>query len=625
MPLAVHRSLDRESQRPIRVLIVEDDGAAALLLDRIVSGMGHAPTRVTTGEAALEHAASGLFDLVLLDLGLPDIDGIEVAQRLRQRWAAEILPIVFVSGEHDPEARVIGFGVGGADFITKPYHIPEVRARVRHQLETLALRRELEHAAAVLESRVEDRTAQLSRRMTELSSEIEHRQRLEDELRRLAETDPLTGLLNQRGLPPRLDRWRAITRRGLLVATEVDGWESITGVLGHHDADQLLSVVAERVTSSDDDGPVGRLGASLFLSALAVSDGDVGARLQALRRHLEEPIALAGRSMRLTFSMGVVEDDGDLASTAELVRHATLALHAAKQNPGDTVVLDDARRAALADELLLEQELWGAAGRGELRLQYQPIFDVDTLRRDGFEALVRWDNPTRGPVSPGLFIPLAERSGAIVEIGPWTLQEATRQLARWFSDGVVDEDVTVAVNLSAVEAIDVDLPNRVRRALDMAGLRPSALEVELTETAVLRRGSVVRQILGELRGAGIGVCLDDFGTGSSSLTLLQQMPADVVKIDRSFVSEMVDDRRSGAIVESTIALAHRLGRRVVGEGVETLDQLEMLRDLGCDQVQGWLLSPPLDADRAAGLAEATIPASGRERALGPPGISAVPT
>lgn len=591
-----------------RVLIVEDDGTAAVLLEAVVTAMGYATTRASTGLEAEQLAQPGGFDLVLLDLDLPDIAGFEVARRLRRSWTAERLPIIFVSGEHDPEARVQAFDVGGADFITKPYHIPEVRARVHHQLETRRLRQELELSAEILEQRVRDRTAELSHSMTELQTEVEVRRGLEEDLRRLADTDPVTGLLNQRGLPRQLDSWRADTASGLVVATEVDGWESITGVLGHRDADLLVDAVAARISSTETCGPAGRLGGSLIITALAPCEGNVKRCVESLRRRLQEPIAVNGRSMRLTFSMGVVHDTAATVSTSDLLRDATLALHAAKQQPGDTVVLSDEQRAALADDLSLEQELWGAADRDELKLEYQPLFDLATLRRTGFEALLRWTHPRRGVVSPGRFIPIAERSGAIDELGPWTLSEATRQLSRWRRDGILESGVTVAVNLSTVEAIDLDLPARVLRALEAAGLGPDALEVELTETAVLRQGQTVGQVLGALHDAGVRICLDDFGTGSSSLTVLQQIPADVVKIDRSFVSAMVDDPHSRAIVESTIGLAHRLGKQVVGEGVETLDQLDLLRDFGCDRVQGFLLSRPVDAARAPHLRRVDVSA-----------------
>ena len=578
------------------MLIVEDDGVAALLLERIVADMGHEPLRAATGAEALRLVERSDVDLVLLDLGLPDQDGLVVARRLRDRWPADVMPIVFVTGEHDPEMRVKGLEAGGADYITKPYHVPEVRARVHHQLEMLAMRRQLAAAARVLEQRVDERTA-------ELRDEIDRRRRLEDELRRLAQTDPVTGALNQRGLVPELDRWRAEGDGGLIVAVEIDGWESITGVMGQRHADRLLTSVAARFPSAS---PVARLGAALFVTGLSTLGGEASRALADLRQHLEPPVVVDGRSTYLTYTIGAVAHDGAerSASTAELIRDATLALHAAKQHPGSTEVLGAARRAELSDQLDLEQQLWGAAERGELRLQYQPIFDAETLRPDGFEALVRWAHPARGVVAPGVFVPLAERSGAIVEIGWWTAVEATGQLARWIDTGAVDRDATMAINISTVEAVDLELPRRLLRAVTDAGLEPASIDVELTETAMVRHESTVRRILSELRAAGMGVCLDDFGTGSSSLTLLQQMPADVVKIDRSFVHDITGDVASAAIVESTIGLAHRLGRRVVAEGIETVDQLEMVRELGCDHLQGWLLARPLDpADAVVARAE----------------------
>ncbi|MDH3755883.1 MAG: EAL domain-containing protein, partial [Acidimicrobiia bacterium] len=525
-----------------------------------------------------------------------DLDGYEVAARLRDRFPPERLPIVFVSGEQELDARLKGFEVGGADFVTKPYDAAEVRARVEHQLEMRRLRLELEQAAEVLEERVAQRTAELSERMDELAVEIERRESLEAKLRHLAATDPVTGLLNQRGFSPGLVSWRDGTSESRwVVVAEVDGWESVVGLLGHRAGDEVLAELADRIRESFPEAPAGRLGASLFVAGFEA--GESGADVVALLRSvLEPPIRIGARRVRLSMIIGAVEDRDPAVAADELLREAMLALHAAKRDPGGSVVLDEVRRVEVADGLVLEQDLWGAAARGELRLLYQPLFLADTMQVGGLEALVRWDHPTRGVVSPGLFIPIAERSGAIEEIGDWTLNEATGRLTRWHTKGHVPVDVGVAVNVSAVQAADLGLPDRVEAALTGAELEPSLLELELTETAVLRQARLAGELLGRLRGLGVQISLDDFGTGSSSLTLLQEIPADVVKLDRSFVAGVADDAGSRSIVESMVDLAHRLGMEVVAEGIETHDQLEALVAMGCDRLQGYLLSRPVDAE-----------------------------
>lgn len=584
------------------MLVVEDDAVAAMLLTAIVERMGAEVLAVTSGADAVDAVASAPFDLVLLDVGLPDVDGYDVAARLRERFPAERLPIVFVSGEQDVAARVRGFAVGGADFVTKPYDPAEVCARVEHQLEMRRLREELEHAAERLEGRVAQRTAQLSERMAELAVEIERREALEAELRHLASTDPVTGLLNQRGLAPRLAAWRSggSARRWVVVA-EVDGWESVVGLLGHRNGDLLLAQLADRIGDAFPAAPAGRLGASLFVIGLGRNEAGVDV-VSRLRDALESPIRIGGRRVRVSMTVGAVEDHNPAVDAEEVLREAMLALYAAKREPGGSMVLDEGGRNAVADSLDLEQDLWGATGRGELRLLYQPLYRADTMQVGGFEALVRWDHPARGTVSPGVFIPIAERCGAIEEIGDWTLREATSRLAAWHAAGEVPGHVGVAVNISAVQAVDLGLPDRVGATLAATNLAPSSLELELTETAVLRQARLAGELLDRIRRLGVQVSLDDFGTGGSSLTLLREVPADVVKLDRSFVVGVADDAGSRDIVEATVDLSHRLGMEVVAEGIETRDQLDALVAMGCDRLQGYLLCRPLEPDAVARVA-----------------------
>ena len=225
-------------------------------------------------------------------------------------------------------------------------------------------------------------------------------------------------------------------------------------------------MLADRIRADVDAAPAGRLGASLFVVGLEDGGADTATAVERLRRKLEMPVAIGRRRMRLSFTIGAVEDLDPNVPTEELSREAMLALHTAKQRPGSSVLLDENAASRSQADLALEQDLWGAAERGELRLQYQPLFGAQTLRVEALEALVRWHHPTRGMISPAHFIPISERCGAIEEIGDWTLSEATARLAGWHASGALLGDVSVAVNLSAVQAIDMALPDRVVAALD---------------------------------------------------------------------------------------------------------------------------------------------------------------
>ncbi len=320
------------------------------------------------------------------------------------------------------------------------------------------------------------------------------------------------------------------------------------------------------------------------------------------------PVEIDGADLHLTGSVGIaIARRGDTAE--DLIRNADTAMYRSKeQGVGGYAVFDQPMRDWVMHRATIEQDLHQALDRGELWLSYQPKLALAAGGSVGFEALARWDHPERGLIPPAEFIPIAEESGLISAIGAWALEEATRQAATWrvMNGGLA---VPVAVNLAARQLADPKLPDLIAQILDRSGAQPSDLVLEVTESAVLFDTEGVSKRLRRLRDAGVRISIDDFGTGYSSLSYLQQLPIDELKIDRAFVSRLPFERSSTAIIGSVIDLAHAIGLDVVAEGVETVEQFDVLRDLGCDLAQGFYIARPAPAMEATTRLRAEIRSS----------------
>ncbi len=462
-----------------------------------------------------------------------------------------------------------------------------------------------------------------SPRFIVLSRDITERKMAEAGIARLAYVDSLTGLPNRLSFLDRVDREvRRAQRRGEMLAVlfmDLDGFKNINDTLGHAAGDLVLQRAAERlrdglratdVTSRpmplDDEGPRGevdlaRLGGDEFTTlvldidrpedAVAVAD-----RLGALMR---SPFVVEDREVTLTASIGIAVYPHDGNDAATLLKHADTAMYEAKKSGRDNAQL---YRASLTTELLrrldLDASLRPALDRQEFHLVYQPQIDSATGRICAVEALIRWAHPTRGPVAPLDFIPLAEETGLIDAIGHWVLRTACADAARW---NRVGPPVKVAVNLSAREFAHPDLPERVMTVLAQSGLAPDLLELEITEGALMQNTAATQRALRTLRSGGVQVAMDDFGTGYSSLAYLTRMPIGHIKIDKGFITGLLDGGESEAIVRAVLAMARSLDLRVTAEGVETRAQAEVLLAMSCDRLQGFHFSRPLAAEGIVAL------------------------
>lgn len=370
----------------------------------------------------------------------------------------------------------------------------------------------------------------------------------------------------------------------------------------------MLMKVAERLRealSSVRGGQgdvVARMGGDEFVLLLDNIPGAEEASEVAERvcRQITEPVSVGAHQVQPSASMGLRIGSAEDCSADELLRDSDTALYHAKAvQRGGCVIFDDKMHHQVLTRLQMENDLRGAVGRGEFVLHYQPIVGLEDGKLRAFEALVRWRHPGKGLIPPGMFIPVAEELGVIREIGAWALGEACRQLGRWRELGRgVSSSVRVGVNLSKKQLEDEGLIESVRQSLTAGGLETKDLTLEVTESVIMHNPATVVPVLAKLRGMGVRLAMDDFGTGYSSLASLHRFPLDILKIDRAFVHCLAESRAHSAIVQAIITLAHNLNLSVVGEGVETDEQLAQLQALECDAAQGYLFARPVRGDEA---------------------------
>lgn len=440
------------------------------------------------------------------------------------------------------------------------------------------------------------------------SRDITRRKAAERRIEHLAHHDFLTDLPNRSLLGDRLDVALAQARRhGHLVGAlfiDLDRLKVVNDTLGHAAGDQMLREAATRLAGCMREGDtVARLGGDEFMVVLS-NLGDARGAASAARKILDglaRPTELMGQEVFMSASIGVSIYPTDAADADALIRNADAAMYSAKRHGGDNYQFYTSDLNVQAQErLTLEQGLRVAEQRNELHLLYQPKIDLASGKIIGVEALLRWQHPVLGWVSPERFIPIAEETGLIIPIGEWVLRTACEQISTWRALGI---DLPVAVNLSACQFRQRNLAETIHRILSEAGVPPQCLELEITESDVMENAESAIAALGELKARGISISVDDFGTGYSSLSYLKRFPLDVLKIDRSFVRDIAIDSDDAAIVEAIIALARSLEIKVVAEGVESDDQKAFLNRSGCDFAQGYLFSPPVEAGQIAALIE----------------------
>lgn len=560
------------------ILIIDDDEQIRGLLTETLKDRFFC-TSVDSAEQALAVLGNVEFSLVVSDINMSGISGLELVPRISQMAPDTV--VIMISGQQAIESAIEAMRVGAYDYITKPLDIRHVRAAVEramthHQL--LTQKRQYENH---LEELVQKRTAQ-----------VQH----------LAYYDSLTDLPNRTLFGDRLQQTLATAghnnQLAALVLVSLDRFEKINDTLGHATGDVLLQQVAKRLAQRTKKGDtIARFGGDEFAFLLtSIERTDEAAEFA---RELLEALLLSFRvetqELYLNASIGISVFPDDGADAETIMKNAAAALFRAKRKGGSGYEFYSTdMNAEAVKRLALETDLRRAVANQEFVTYYQPVVDFSSDEVIGHEALVRWQHPELGILSPAEFIEIAEDTGMILAIGDQVFASAAAQTRRWQDAGL--HDLRIAINISARQFGEKKFPDRIAQILGQARLDPQSVELEITETSIMEGGESALTVLSEIRKMGIRILIDDFGTGYSSLSYLKRLPIDCVKLDRSFVSGATTDPNDAALVMAIITLAHNLDLKVVAEGVETEEQRDFLRLLRCDAGQGYLFGKPMPAD-----------------------------
>lgn len=587
-----------------RILIVDDTPTNLFVLSKLLTSAGYEVIQSSNGLEALMLAQSHQPALILLDIMMPDMDGHEVCRRLRTVSATAHIPVIFLSALDAPLNKIQAFRSGAADYVTKPFQTEEVIARVQLQIELRLARKRQEQINVELEKRVNERTQLL---------ELAHSQMLD-----LAQSDRLTRLPNRPSFLRRLDNVISHSQDDpqtsfAVLFLDCDRFKRINDSLGHRIGDQLLKGIARRLTNLEQKhvevDMVARFGGDEFgILLVGIADQTaVTAFAETVYGILSRPFLLAGHNIFSTASIGMVWGDSSYASAEHLLRDADVAMYQAKAHMHLKYCWFEPGMHHLAVKLLnLETGMRLALQREEFEVHYQPIIDIRRMKVVGFEALVRWRHPVEGLIPPNDFIPFAEETGFIVELGAQVLKMACMHISDWEKAGVLDSEITISVNIAAEQLLQPSILSHIQHCIDSAGISAHRLRLELTERALIGDHELVDEILQALKQQNIRLSIDDFGTGYSALSYLHQLPVDCLKVDRLFVKSITDDPDSLGIVPLIISMAKTMNMEVVAEGIENSTQLNQLQKLGCQYGQGYLFHKAVGADEVAALLSTPI-------------------
>lgn len=563
----------------LRALIVDDSDDDTLLLVLELKRNGYTPEyrRVDTAPAMREALQRETWDVILADYTMPQFSAM-AALSIVQASGLD-LPFIVVSGNIGEDIAVAAMKAGAHDYIMKN-SLKRLVPAIERELRDYEVRRE--------------------------------RKRAEERLAYLAYYDPVTDLPNRSLLLDRLSQALAYGHRHevpvAVMFLDLDRFKQINDTFGHAAGDHLLKVVAQRLTHYvRESDTVARLGGDEFVVVISemVQAADANTIAQGILQVMADPIVIEGQELYISASIGISIYPTDGSDIPTLLKKADAALYRAKElgrNNYQSYTREMDQKATT--RLELESDLRQALEKNQLRLLYQPKSHLATGRITGVEALLRWEHPEWGSLAPAEFVPLLEESNMVNEVGTWILTQACKQNKAWQDQGL--PPVSVSVNIAARQLQNGSLIESVTQALSESGLDPRYLEIELTEERVSQHADAAQQVLEKLRELGVHLSSDDFGTGSSSLSYLKRFPIGSVKIDASFTHDLPHSRESSSVALAVIAMAHSLNLRVVAEGVENPDQLNFLHSHGCDEVQGRLVSEPVEpAAIAALLSEAS--------------------
>jgi diguanylate cyclase (GGDEF)-like protein len=592
------------------ILIVDDISDNRTILTRRFQRRGFDVVEADNGLTAIELIDQTPFDVVLLDVMMPGIDGIETLKRIRGQRSASALPVIMVTAKSESANIVDALELGANDYVTKPVDFAVALARVNTQIsrkraeqQVARVNGELRKANEDLEHRVEERTRRLIDANQRLKVEIADREESQARSQYLAYHDSLTGLGNRLLFKEQLEEALkdvSVTPHPLAVLfLDLDGFKAVNDTLGHSVGDLLLKSVAAKLRDIlPRTDRIARLGGDEF-AILQMSAAQPASSIALAEKIIEiigEPCSVDGHDVTVGASVGVaVAHPGDM-NTENFLKSADLAMYSAKsEGRGTYRMFDPEMDAVVQTRRLLERDMRTALAQDRFRLYYQPLVNLQTKKVTAFEALMRWEHPERGAVPPSEFIPVAEEMGLIVQLGEWALRQACAEAVEW-PDGI-----GISVNLSPLQFSKGNLVSTVLSALASSGLPASRLELEITESVLLEKSERNIAVLNQLRDLGVRISMDDFGTGYSSIGYLRSFQFDKIKIDQSFVRDLLVDEGSLAIVRAIAGLGVSFGMTTTAEGVETEEQMRCLNLEGCIEVQGYFYSKPVPAHEIAEL------------------------
>ncbi|HEY9821110.1 MAG TPA: EAL domain-containing protein [Candidatus Sericytochromatia bacterium] len=557
-----------------KILVIEDERSIRINLLKLLSAEGFQTIGAENGSNGLQLARVQQPDLIICDILMPDLDGYEVLKGLQENPVTAIIPFIFLTAKAERSDWRRGMKLGADDYLTKPFTRAEL-------LEAIATRLHKQ------KSLTQQHTVQLRQAQAQLDYLLHY--------------NHLTHLPNQLLLQEQFNELveRANTQLCQIPILSI-GLEQLNRIhttLGPASGGLLLQSVAERLQECVGRlDTVAHLGAAQFAILLTTTHSreEVAQIADTLLNAFSSPFLVGVHEIFLTAKIGIAFFGRDGRDLDTLIKHATAARENAQkpgQKPYQFYIASIGTKSQ--EELLLELELHQALQRNEFQVYYQPKVNPRTGQIQGAEALVRWYHPTRGSISPGEFVPMAEKTGFIMPLGEWVLKTACAQTKIWQDAGF--SPLRIAVNLSGHQFNQPHLNKLVVDTLKETGLDPSYLELEITESALMLNPEAAIATLCEFKTLGIQLSIDDFGTGYSSLSYLRQFPFDALKIDRSFVCQLTKDDKNAAITTAILQMARSLNLKVVAEGVETASQLAFLRKHQCDEIQGYLFSPPLSA------------------------------
>lgn len=603
---------------PASILVIDDEPVILHLLEALLKARGYEVIAINGSELALSYLQSNLPDLILLDISMPNISGYDLCTQLKADQRTKRIPVIFISALMEGFNKAEAFEVGAADYITKPFELEEVAARVKHQLAIANLQkaligknRELNEAVQkrlVAEQEVRALNTRLEKRVSErtyaLEQEIKKHKETQEKLLYLAHYDPVSQLPNRNFLLENLDNVMNNSEAMFaLIICEVHRLKSMQDLIGEPGSSQLLQEVIKSLKSNlYKETILANLSEDHF--GILLKDLNKPSQIRSIVKDvfksLSTPFQIDQYQVSLSASIGISTSAIGYTYGQDILRDASTALNRAKiQGQGHYAIFGKPLQAKNLNRLTLEKDLRRAINScregkcSNLYVYYQPIFSVANKQIYGFEALVRWQHPGQGFISPTIFISLAEETGLINDLGWWVLEESCKKVKSW--QKLFQKELVINVNLSPVQLRHINCLQNIKNILKKTQLKASSLKLEVTESSLFDNLLEQTNLLQKIRTEGVRLCIDDFGTGYSSLSRLHEFPIDTLKIDKAFIERIQNSTSEVPTVQMIVALAHSLGMEVVAEGIETSFQLEKLHSLNCDLGQGYFFSKPLTA------------------------------